>query len=53
MFGARPLKRTIQRELVNPLGKAIVKGDIRDGAGVLVDAKDGRLVFKDVLAAAS
>jgi ATP-dependent Clp protease ATP-binding subunit ClpB len=53
MFGARPLKRTIQRELVNPLGKAIVKGEIRDGAGILVDAKDGRLVFKDVLAAAS
>jgi len=53
MFGARPLKRTIQRELANPLGKAIVKGEIRDGAGVLVDAKDGRLVFKDVLAVAS
>jgi ATP-dependent Clp protease ATP-binding subunit ClpB len=53
MFGARPLKRTIQRELVNPLGKAIVKGEIRDGAGILVDAKDGRLIFKAVLAAAS
>jgi ATP-dependent Clp protease ATP-binding subunit ClpB len=53
MFGARPLKRTIQRELVNPIGKSIVKGEIRDGAGILVDAKDGRLVFKDVLAAAS
>ncbi|HKI99172.1 MAG TPA: ATP-dependent chaperone ClpB [bacterium] len=52
-FGARPLKRAIQRELANPLGKAIIKGEIRDGAGLLVDAKDGRLVFKDVLAAAS
>jgi ATP-dependent Clp protease ATP-binding subunit ClpB len=53
MFGARPLKRAIQRELANPLGKAIVKGEIRDGAGVLVDAQGGQLVFKDVLAAAS
>jgi len=53
MFGARPLKRALQRELANPLGKAIVKGEIRDGAGVLVDAKGGKLIFKDVLAAAS
>jgi ATP-dependent Clp protease ATP-binding subunit ClpB len=52
-FGARPLKRTIQRELANPLGKAIVKGEIRDGATVLVDVQGDRLAFKDLLAAAS
>ena len=52
-FGARPLKRAIQRELANPLGKAIVAGELADGAGVLVDAREGRLVFEHVLAAAS
>ncbi|MCH8075353.1 MAG: AAA family ATPase, partial [SAR324 cluster bacterium] len=52
-FGARPLKRAIQRELANPLGKAIVKGEIREGDGVLVEAEGGRLTFKDLMAAAS
>jgi ATP-dependent Clp protease ATP-binding subunit ClpB len=52
-FGARPLKRTLQRELVNPLGKAIVKGEIQDGAGVMADLREGRIVFTDMLAAAS
>ena len=52
-FGARPLKRTLQRELANPLGKAIVKGEIRDGDGVLVEESGGALTFRNLLAAAS
>ncbi|MDR3276769.1 MAG: ATP-dependent chaperone ClpB [Treponema sp.] len=45
-FGARPLKRTIQAELENPLAKAIISGKVREGAVVTVD-KDpsGELAF--------
>ena len=49
LFGARPLKRTIQGELENPLAKAIIAGKIREGDTVTVGrdaAKDGGLTFK-------
>jgi ATP-dependent Clp protease ATP-binding subunit ClpB len=49
LFGARPLKRTIQGELENPLAKAIIAGKIREGDAVTADrdaAKDGGLSFK-------
>ncbi len=42
-FGARPLKRVIQREVVNEIAKGIIKGDIKKGSKVIVDAKDGAL----------
>ena len=45
MYGARPLKRTIQRELEGPLSKAILKGDVRDGMAVGVDAREGKIVL--------
>ena len=45
LYGARPLKRTVQRELENPLGKAIVKGQITDNARVKVDASGDKLSF--------
>jgi ATP-dependent Clp protease ATP-binding subunit ClpB len=45
LFGARPLKRTIQRELEGPLSKAILKGEVRDGMAVGVDVRDGRIVL--------
>ena len=37
-FGARPLKRTIQREVVDPLTTKLLEGEIRDGSTVTVDA---------------
>ncbi|MDR1399902.1 MAG: ATP-dependent chaperone ClpB [Treponema sp.] len=46
LFGARPLKRTIQSLLENPLAKAIIAGKIRDGDRVVVDADAEGLVFK-------
>ncbi|MDR2182518.1 MAG: ATP-dependent chaperone ClpB [Treponema sp.] len=48
MFGARPLKRTIQGELENPLAKAIIAGRIKEGETVLADRaeKGEALVFK-------
>jgi ATP-dependent Clp protease ATP-binding subunit ClpB len=47
LFGARPLKRAIQREIETPLGRRILKGEIRDGQTVLVglDPKSGELNF--------
>ncbi|MDP8247507.1 MAG: ATP-dependent chaperone ClpB [Candidatus Tritonobacter lacicola] len=45
-FGARPLKRTIQRLLQNPLAMDILKGEFDEGDTVVVDAgKDGNLAF--------
>ena len=37
VYGARPLKRAIQREIETPLGRRIIKGEIRDGQKVIVD----------------
>jgi ATP-dependent Clp protease ATP-binding subunit ClpB len=45
VYGARPLKRTIQREIMNPLANGILKGDIREGQKVVVDAVDGAFTF--------
>jgi ATP-dependent Clp protease ATP-binding subunit ClpB len=36
-YGARPLKRVIQKEIETPLGRLLLKGDIQDGQAVLVD----------------
>jgi ATP-dependent Clp protease ATP-binding subunit ClpB len=38
VYGARPLKRAIQRELQNPLAEMILRGEIRDGDTVRVTA---------------
>jgi ATP-dependent Clp protease ATP-binding subunit ClpB len=46
-FGARPLKRLIQKELVNKLSKKILAGDIDKTRPVLVDAFDGNVVFRN------
>ncbi len=45
VYGARPLKRVIQRELQNPLAQMILAGRIGDGATVRVEAGDGGLVI--------
>jgi ATP-dependent Clp protease ATP-binding subunit ClpB len=37
-YGARPLKRAIQKKIETPLGRLLLKGDIRDGQTVVVDA---------------
>jgi len=45
-FGARPLKRVLQREVADPIALDLLKGDYREGDTILVDAKpDGGLVF--------
>ena len=47
VYGARPLKRVIQRELQNPLAQAILEGRIPDGAHVQVIVRDGKLVIEE------
>jgi ATP-dependent Clp protease ATP-binding subunit ClpB len=46
-YGARPLKRAIQKEIENPLGRLLLEGTIRDGQMVTVgyDSKRGQLTF--------
>ena len=46
VFGARPLKRTIQRYLEDPLAEGILKGDVKKDGPVVVDLDKDRLVFK-------
>ncbi len=46
-FGARPLKRLIQKEIVNQLSKRILMGDIDKSKPVLVDVFDGTVVFRN------
>ncbi|PIQ26103.1 ATP-dependent chaperone ClpB [bacterium (Candidatus Blackallbacteria) CG17_big_fil_post_rev_8_21_14_2_50_48_46] len=44
-FGARPLKRVIQRELENPLSMAILQGTFREGDTIQANLGEGQLVF--------
>jgi ATP-dependent Clp protease ATP-binding subunit ClpB len=46
-FGARPLKRLIQKEIINPLSKRILAGDIDKSIPVMVDVFDGVVVFRN------
>jgi ATP-dependent Clp protease ATP-binding subunit ClpB len=46
-FGARPLKRLIQKEIVNQLSKRILAGDIDKSQPVLVDVFDNTVVFRN------
>ncbi|EST34849.1 ATP-dependent Clp protease ATP-binding subunit [Streptomyces roseochromogenus] len=44
-YGARPLRRTIQREVDNQLSRRLLNGSISEGGRVTVDVRDGRLDF--------
>jgi ATP-dependent Clp protease ATP-binding subunit ClpB len=46
VYGARPLKRAIQRQLETQIAKAILRGDFKDGDMVYVDLENERLKFK-------
>jgi ATP-dependent Clp protease ATP-binding subunit ClpB len=45
-FGARPLKRTIQNMVMNELARKILSGEVKEGDTVVLDAKNGELVFR-------
>ena len=53
VYGARPLKRVIQKRLVDRLALAILEGEFTEGDLVRVDAADGELVFERAEAAAA
>ena len=46
VYGARPLKRGIQRELETQMAKGILRGDFADGDTIFVDIENERLAFK-------
>jgi ATP-dependent Clp protease ATP-binding subunit ClpB len=46
VYGARPLRRTIQKELVQPLAVKLLRGEFHDGDTVRVDARGDELVFE-------
>ncbi len=45
-YGARPLKRVIQKEVLNKLSKAILGGDIHTDSVVLIDSFEGEIIFR-------
>jgi ATP-dependent Clp protease ATP-binding subunit ClpB len=46
VYGARPLKRVIQREVLNPLASKILTGEVQEGSRIVVDAEARKLVFR-------
>jgi ATP-dependent Clp protease ATP-binding subunit ClpB len=48
VYGARPLKRVIQRQVQDPLALGLLQGDFGEGDRVRVDALDGRLTFERI-----
>ena len=46
VYGARPLRRTIQKEILDPLSIDILEGNVREGQTVHVDARNGALSFR-------
>jgi ATP-dependent Clp protease ATP-binding subunit ClpB len=50
-YGARPLKRAVQRLLENPLALRLLEGEFGDGDTIAVDARDGELAFSRSVAA--
>jgi ATP-dependent Clp protease ATP-binding subunit ClpB len=51
VFGARPLKRLIQQEVETQIARLLVRGELRDGDTVTVDAKNGRLLIVPTVSA--
>ena len=45
VYGARPLKRAIQREILDPLSLELLEGKFREGQTIRVDARNGALEF--------
>ena len=45
-FGARPLKRAIQKHIENPLAMEMLQGRLADGSNILCDAEEGNIVFR-------
>ena len=46
-FGARPVKRAIQREVLNPLSQRLLKGDVNSAQPIIIDSFGEGLVFRN------
>jgi len=46
-YGARPLKRVIQREVLDPLAKYLLAGKFKEGTTIQIDLKDSTLTFSE------
>jgi len=44
-FGARPLRRTIERLIENPISEKLLAGELKEGDCVLIKTKDGKIIF--------
>jgi ATP-dependent Clp protease ATP-binding subunit ClpB len=53
VYGARPLKRTIQRRVLDPLALAVLQGEFKEGDTVTIDADKGALVMRRAAVGAS
>ncbi len=49
IYGARPLKRVIQKQVQDPLAELILEGRIKDGDKVKISVRDGRLTLNDTI----
>lgn len=45
-YGARPVKRVIQKEVMNELSRSILSGQVKDGDDIILDEFDGKFVFR-------
>jgi len=52
VYGARPLRRAVQRLLENPLASSMLRGEFREGDTVLAEAEGDKIVFRLVVPAA-
>ncbi len=48
VYGARPLKRVLRRQIENPLSKAILKGEFKDGDKIKIDTKGDEIIFEKI-----
>jgi ATP-dependent Clp protease ATP-binding subunit ClpB len=51
VYGARPLKRVLQRQVLDPLALKLIQGEVRDGDHVVVEVENGELSFEVVATA--
>ena len=45
VYGARPLKRVIQKQILDPLSVKLIGGEVTEGEAVIIDERDGMLTF--------
>jgi len=44
-YGARPMRRAVEKHLEDPMAEEIIRGDLREGEKIVISAKDDKLVF--------